>query len=360
MICILFRCNMIFELDKGWGNTNDMREKNYNLELIRMISFVLVIAIHVSNYFCRAYGEISNGEYLFSLMVDTVARVSVPCFFMISGTLLLGRSETLEKHGKRILRFLIVLVVWSIIYYFWNTFYMKTEVDLKQIFYVPAEAHLWYLYAMIPIYMVLPFFQIMCRNMSKQLEKVFLIIATGAVIINFRTTFTNEELYYDLPLIGDRVYTYYLFLGYYICKYRKKFPVSQKAAALICMFSFAVSFGATLGETIARGKHFEKELTYGSPFVILSAVACFLIIIRIKDGRYQPSDKVRRIIDLFSSCSFGIYLIHILFLDNYKKYMDPVDLSAWIAIPGLIVVITVASFVCVWILRLTKIGRKIT
>lgn len=83
-----------------------MKEKNYNLELIRMISFVLVIAIHVSNYFCRAYGEIPNSEYAFSLVVDTTARVSVPSFFMISGALLLGREETLKKHCRRILRFL--------------------------------------------------------------------------------------------------------------------------------------------------------------------------------------------------------------------------------------------------------------
>ena len=71
-----------------------MRTKDYNLELIRMASFVLVIAIHVSNYFCRAYGQISDGEYLFSLVIDTFARVSVPCFFMISGALLLGRGRT--------------------------------------------------------------------------------------------------------------------------------------------------------------------------------------------------------------------------------------------------------------------------
>ena len=34
-----------------------MKEKNYNLELIRMISFIFVIVIHVSNYYCRAYGD---------------------------------------------------------------------------------------------------------------------------------------------------------------------------------------------------------------------------------------------------------------------------------------------------------------
>ena len=102
-----------------------MKEKNYNLELIRMISFVLVIAIHVTNYFCRAYGKIPQGEYLFSLALDTAARVSVPCFFMISGALLLGREEPVSKHISRLIRFVIVLVVWSAIYYVWNIGYMK-------------------------------------------------------------------------------------------------------------------------------------------------------------------------------------------------------------------------------------------
>ncbi|WP_287493102.1 acyltransferase [Sellimonas sp.] len=337
-----------------------MKEKNYNLELIRMISFVLVIAIHVSNYFCRAYGEIPNSEYAFSLVVDTAARVSVPSFFMISGALLLGREETLKKHCRRILRFLSVLAVWSVVYYLWNTCYMKTEVKLQEIIFVPAEAHLWYLYAMIPIYLVLPFLQVMCRNLSKNIETALLIISTGAVLLNFRTTFTGEELYYDLPLIGDIVYTYYLFFGYYISKYRKKIPIRQKTAVLICIFSMAVSFGATMGATFAKGYHYEKELTYGSPFVILASVMFFIIMIRVNDGNFQPSDRRKRIIDLFCNCSFGIYLIHILFLDNYKKYMEPTDFTAWIAIPGLTFVIAAVSFVCVLIMRQTTIGKKIT
>ena len=101
-----------------------MKEKNYNLELVRMISFILVIAIHVSNYFCRAYGKIPQGEYLFSLVIDTVARLSVPCFFMISGALLLGRDEPIKKHIHRVVRFVIALIVWSAVYYFWNIYYM--------------------------------------------------------------------------------------------------------------------------------------------------------------------------------------------------------------------------------------------
>ena len=49
-----------------------MKERNYNLELIRMAAFLMVIAIHVTNYFCRAYGEVTTGEYLFALVIDTL------------------------------------------------------------------------------------------------------------------------------------------------------------------------------------------------------------------------------------------------------------------------------------------------
>ncbi len=337
-----------------------MKEKNYNLELIRLVSFILVIAIHVSNYFCRAYGQIPQGEYIFSLVIDTVARLSVPCFFMITGALLLGRDEPLPKHAGRLVRFLTALVVWSAVYYLWNTYYMGTFYDLKEILYVPTEAHLWYLYAMIPIYLVLPFFQVMCRHMSLKLEKVFLIVTTGGVLFNYVLDLMGGQAYYALPLVGDRVYSWYVFAGYYLYKYRKHIRLSQRSLLVICLLSMAGTFGITLGITAASGRHCEKMLTYISPLVAVAAVAFFLFMLRFKGGYIRLGERAKKIIDLFCGCSFGIYLIHILFLDNFKKHVEPYNLSAWIAVPGLIVVIAFVSFACVWIIRKVPGGKKIT
>ncbi len=337
-----------------------MREKNYNLELIRLVSFVLVITIHVSNYFCRGYGRVTEGEYLFSLVMDTAARVSVPCFFMITGALLLGRDEPLGKHAKRLGRFLLALVVWSAIYYLWNTFYMKSDFDLGTVLYAPVEAHLWYLYAMIPIYLVLPFLQVMFRNLTASLEKAFFFVATGAVLANYLLAMMHGELYYAVPLIGDRVYAYYVYAGYYLYKYRDKIRLGQKSAALLCGAGLLVSFAVTWAVTEAMGDHFEEALTYGTPSIVLAAGMFFLFMLRCRGGRFHPGERARKVIDLFCGCSFGIYLIHILFLDNYKKHMEPWDLSAWIAIPGLVAGITLVSLLCVWLLRKTKLGRRIT
>ena len=152
---------------------------------------------------------------------------------MISGALLLGREEPLKKHGERLLRFLIALVVWSVVYYIWNRAFMKTEYDLKEILYVPTEPHLWYLYAMIPIYMVLPFFQVMCKGMSGKLERALLVVCSASVVFNYVVSLQNGEAYYDLPLIGDKVYMLYIFIGHFIYKYRRYIRISQKWAAAI-------------------------------------------------------------------------------------------------------------------------------
>lgn len=249
--------------------------------------------------------------------------------------------------------------MWSLVYYLWNVYYMGTEYDLRQILYVPTEAHLWYLYAMIPIYFVLPFFQVMCRNMDLTMERAFLVVITAAVIFNYIVALQDGEAYYDIPIIGDRIYSYFVFIGYYLYKYRKHIKISQRMTAAVFAVCMAAAFGITWGVTVLTGEHYERALEYGSPFLVLAGAAFFLFVIRLKKSEFNPSEKAKKIIDLICGCSFGIYLIHILFLDNYKKHMEPTDLSAWIAVPALIISIAAASFICVWLLRKTSIGRKV-
>lgn len=337
-----------------------MKEKDYNLEIIRNISFLSVIIIHIANYYCRAFDKIPQNEYIFSLILDTLARVSVPCFFMISGALLLGRDETLKKHWHRLIRFLIPFIAWSIIYYFWNIYYLKEPQLFREILYFPITEHLWYLYAIIPIYIVLPFFQIMCRHMSLKTERAFLIIITITVIFNYILSLDELKPYYDLPLIGDRVYSYYFFIGYYIYKYKKHIPINQKNLIITFLGSMAITAFLTASISYSIGDHYEEILEYGNPLIILASAAFFLFVLRLAKYKITPSIKTKKIIDLLSGCSFGIYLIHIIFLDIYKNHMQAADLSAWIAIPMLTITIAIIAFVCVWLLRHFKLGRKIT
>lgn len=337
-----------------------MREKNYNIELIRTISFVAVVVIHVTNYFCRAYGIISVGEYGFALILDTFSRVSVPCFFMITGALLLGREETLKKNGKRILHFLTALIFWSLIYYAHNVYYMKTDVDLMALLYKPAEPHLWYLYATVPIYFVLPFFQVMCKGMNTTLVKAFLLLGVVDVTLMYVLSFLGEELYYDVPVFGDRVYAYYIFLGYFIYQYKDKMPIRNRTLFGMFIGSNVLNILMTAGISYRAADHYERLLEYGCPLVIISSASFFLLMLRLKAGNVRLKPLTKKIVDQWCACSFGIYLIHILLLDNYKKYIAAEAMSAWIAIPALVLLLLAASFGCVFLIRKIPGGKKIT
>lgn len=337
-----------------------MKKKNYNMELIRTISFIMVIVIHITNYFCRAYTDIGRGEYFFALFWDTVSRVSVPCFFMLSGALLLGKTERLRKNGERLLRFLIILICWSMVYYFFNIYYMETPCNLKNIFYEPTEPHLWYLYATIPIYFVLPFFQIMCRGMNANMDKAFLLMCSLVTVFMYCSSLGQAEPYYDVPIIGDKAYSFYFFLGYFIYKYREKLKGKGTRFLLVFVCSTALNIGLTAWITVRKGEHYERFLEYGCPLVIMSGVAFFAWILQLNQGEIRLGTKAKKWMDLWCSCSFGIYLIHILFLDNYKKYLAPDEVSAFVAIPVLAVGILILSFGCVYVIRKLPFVRYIS
>ena len=342
-----------------------MRQKNYNIEVMRVIAFIMVIVIHVSNYFCRAYGSISTGEYVYSLIINSLARVSVPCFFMMSGALLLGRTEGMDKALARAKKFFGVLCVWTLIYYLFNVYYTDQGCIWRKLLEKPAEAHLWYLYVMIPVYIVLPFLQVLCKGMNEKLEKAFMVIGFiwltivhimpyGELDLNFKL-----DLYFDLPLFGDRSYIFYLFSGYLIAKYKDKIKLSQKQLLLLFVGGSMINVVATIWKSAEQGDHFEWVFQYGGPMVIISSLAFFAYIMRLGNGDVKLSDKAKKWIDTSCACSFGIYLIHIMFLDNYKIHVAADAVSVYWILPVLVVVIVVISFVVVYLLRKTKLGKMI-
>ena len=131
------------------------------------------------------------------------------------------------------------------------------------------------LYAMIPIYMVLPFFQVMCKGMSRKLERTLLVVCGASVVFNYMASLQNGEAYYDLPLIGDKVYMLYIFIGYFIYKYRREIRISQKGAAAIFSGCMTGMFALTVFITQRSGEHYERVLEYGCPLIVLAGAAFF-------------------------------------------------------------------------------------
>lgn len=77
---------------------------------------------------------------------------------MISGYLLLDENVSLRKSVHRVVHTIVVLVFWSVLYYFWNIAYWGDRYDFKTLFEDPVKKHLWFLYAILGMYIALPVF----------------------------------------------------------------------------------------------------------------------------------------------------------------------------------------------------------
>lgn len=331
-----------------------MREKNQNIELLRAIACVMVIVIHVTNYFNRAYDSISNGEYVFSVILNALSRVCVPCFFMISGALLVSRQETFKKNLKRAFHMLIVLIIWSIIYYFFNEYFMHTPVALNKIMDVPAEAHMWYLYTLIPIYLFLPFVQLICGEMTSKVEKIIFYVWMTLIVASTIAT-TIGKLYG----VGIRLYVgadewFFLFAGYFLMKYREKIPGKSQMWLIFSVISSLLNAALTCVFSYERNQYEGFFFKYRTALIMISAICLFAWALK------KENVKVSKYVTSFCACSFGIYLIHIIFLDVFKKYVQPQDINAYIIVPILVVVIGLLSWGSIWLLHKTKVGKKIS
>lgn len=330
-----------------------LREKNYNIEILRVMSCLMVIVIHVANYFCRAYPDISMPEYVYAITFNTVSRVSVPCFFMISGALLLGRQETFQTCWKRAWHMFAVLAVWSVAYYLFNTYYTHQECSFRKLLSVPAEAHLWYLYVLVPLYLMLPFLQSMVRGMNEQLEHGLAALGAVWLVILYLFSFISLHFYYDLPILGGNSYLYYFYLGYYLKKYLSRIRLGTGVLALVFFVDLVLIVGGSAAASYFSQSHVDDFLKYGNPLMILNSAAVYVGIMRLGGGSVKLSQKQRDILELWAGCSFGIYLFHIILLDIYKLHNPADAFPVYGILPVLTAALAVLSlFFVFW-------GRKI-
>ena len=108
-------------------------------------------------------------EYFYSLDVNSykwkivyfyneLSNFSVPIFFMISGALFLNRDLSFEIIVNKYIKNLFIhLFLWSIIYWLMNLNLSKFDIKQKLLQIIGGHYHLWYLFATIGIYIIVPF-----------------------------------------------------------------------------------------------------------------------------------------------------------------------------------------------------------
>ena len=163
-------------------------KKEVYLEILRIIAICFVIFNHtgLNGYWLftqRTLGTLSFYIYLF---LSLFCKFAVPLFMAISGAVLLGRKdEPVKKNAQRIFRIVIVLVVYSFIYYLQSIYLGECTFSWKD--YVVnliagnISAHLWYLYLYLAFLISLPILRRLAQNLD---DKLFAYMIILAVVFN--------------------------------------------------------------------------------------------------------------------------------------------------------------------------------
>jgi surface polysaccharide O-acyltransferase-like enzyme len=70
---------------------NMMNKREHIFDILRIVSMFLVIVVHICNIYMRMYPKINIADYIVADLFNSISRIAVPIFFMISGSLLLDK-----------------------------------------------------------------------------------------------------------------------------------------------------------------------------------------------------------------------------------------------------------------------------
>lgn len=326
-----------------------MQKKEYSFDILRVIAMFMVVVIHVSNVYSRNFGNISNSSFFYSLIYNTICRISVPIFFMISGALLLDRKFDKNKYKKRILKYIILIAAWDIIYLIWEYFYLDIKYDkLYMLIFKEYRAHLWFLYTILIIYLLQPILKKILDKCNKYIKAFLLCVWFLLGIISMFNSFIAN---YFVTLI----YIGYFIIGKYIYDFVKKKDLKKYSIlfVVIIIVCFIVSIILNYLYSIKYNMFYNKFFAYRTPFIIISSILFFIIVI----SNYKK-ETLNKVLLGLSKFSLGVYLIHGIFLDIVKTYMNN-NLSSIVGIPLYSIIIFILSIISVYLLCKIKLFRKI-
>ena len=338
------------------------KTRNYYFDILRIWACIMVIINHTNSWVFGTYYPELSGKL--SLVLFFLCKTGVPIFFMISGALLLNKEESYKKvYGSRCLRIVFALIFGSLL------FVENTEKSFfEDIVSGTYTTVYWYLYTYIGILLILPFLRKMRRSFSEN-DYIFFVginfIVT--VLLPFMTyleVIPSVSGYLSLPFFTGPIL--YLFLGDFLHHYGQKLFIKisflWKCIILIVCAAGSVIFSYMMTvQEYENSGHFVLALDniYNMPIMICSA--SIFVLVQILFADLSIPMKLQKVILEISSCTFGIYLIHMELIEQTKELLSYlcIKINDWVAVLLNDILVFVLGLCIASILRRIPMLKKI-
>lgn len=342
-----------------------MENNKEYLYYLRAVAIIAVVLLHVAaSSALERMDNISIQYWWIQNSINALTRWCVPIFFMISGALLLTTNSnlTITKFlKKRFCRILIPAFTFGVGYLIFDYICYKQPIELLKLIQVGPKWHMWFVYAMIPVYMIAPILGKMLKSLDKR-EMIYLVITMIGLTsgIDFLNIVFKLQFNYYIALPVLCMFLIYFILGYVI----QSIDLSKKIRITIYLLGIMgyiiTIFGTYKYTLLTEGNlntYFYNYTTLNIVFMSIGVMVWFKQI-----NLKKIPNCLKRIGQSIAKESYTIYLIHVMILEgfrllNFSIYEEAVN--PFIRIPVMTVLIFSISYIISLILHKIPIIKNL-
>jgi len=315
------------------------KERYAFLDLLKCIAIFFVLLYHFSYYNYNFLTDDGIIPYVY-YYIRAILSCCVPLFFFINGALILNKPFDIKKHAKKLLRIVVLTLIWALIELIVIMFIKGEHLSLFEIFKGIVQLkqgwinHLWFMGALFTVYIFAPI--IKSAFDSSEGKKNFYFFFIAFCLFSFGNTIfsmcVNCLEYFRKADYLDNSTNYfagfnnikgmlgyslsYFMLGGVMFANRKK--MNDKRFKIYSIFAILISMAGLMlyGIMLSNrdGKMFDIVWNgYDSVFTLVNVCALFIITLS-----YNGGNKFSRYLKIVGENTLGIYIIHILVIELLK------------------------------------------
>lgn len=348
-------------------------QRLYWVDVLRLVAMLMVIAAHCVDIY-NATPQDDPMNSFWGVFIGSLMRPSVPLFAMMTGLLLLPVKESAKEfYLKRIPRVAIPMLIWSAVYYLipWLTgvagldksvittlfpfeFSPSQEAGdaLKNIGLIPFTfngytTHMWYLYMLIGLYLLMPFFSAWVEKRDSTMTNTYLLLWLCSLTLPYLKQLIAPNLFGECAWNEFGTFYYfagfagYLLLGHILAR-RHHMPLRRIIAMGVMLYisGYIITYTGYASMAVQYSYEEAPELLelfwqFCSPNVVLMALGIFLVVQRIN----ITSPRLQSLLAATTRCSFGTYLMHYIFIGPVILLLTPLAMPTPLCVMASVIIV---------------------
>lgn len=314
-----------------------LRKRIIGLDAAKAIAMFCVVLLHYA-FYSQVYANCIPEN-----LVTAFTSIGVPLFFLVNGYLLFGKKYDYEKHRKKILKIVTILLVWKLITLpiasvlsgfaisksKWVSYMLGASYD--------SIGYFWFMNALIAVYLVFPVLKlsfddqrigkVRLRNLCILLALfVFGVNAINDVYGIFAHVFgisavTPFNSLLQFNIFGEYSYVLvYFIVGGLLPDIMLLLRDRLKHKYTICVSSIAIVSFILLAilqryQAVTENKAFVVDNGYLNLLVLLLAVSLLILLLGID----ATDSKLNEIMSVFGANTLGVYYLHYIIIIVFQK-----------------------------------------